>query len=105
MKYTKLIFTGAVTAVAIAASYKVYQDYDKRVKSKRALNRIKSLFENQDEITGTWLDDTPQEYRHDNFKTQAYFGSLIKQEGDQQITYKFVLSAKNFALLDLQLAD
>lgn len=103
MKQKKLIVTSLITAVAIGASYKLYQDYDKRVKTRRAINRIKGLFDNPDEITGTWIEDTPREYQHDNFKTQAYFGGLVRKDGNQILEYSFILSAKNYALLDLKL--
>lgn len=102
-KNIKLIFTAGMTAIALGTSYSLIKQYNKKVRLRRALDRVKQLFSDQDDVTGSWIDDQPKTYQHDDFKTKAYFGGLIRQSNGQTLEYEFVLSAKSYALLDLKL--
>ncbi|KRK37285.1 hypothetical protein FC62_GL001400 [Amylolactobacillus amylotrophicus DSM 20534] len=92
-----------MTAIAIGTSYSLIKQYNKKVRLRRSLERVKQLFSDQNDITGSWLEDEPRIYQHEDFKTKAYFGGLIRKSHGQLLEYEFVLSAKSYALLDLKL--
>lgn len=102
-KYLKVILAGAISVAAITTSYQLVKRHNQEVRLNRALQKVKELFEGQGEIIGSYLDATVKPYHHENFETKAYFGGIIRRDHDQTYEYKFVLSAKNYSLLDLKL--
>lgn len=101
--YLKLIFTGAVTAVAIGTTYFLVTEQNKIRHQQRALDRVRDLFKDEGKIIGSYIETTPRPYKHANVSTMAYFGGITREDQGQIFQYQFVLSAKTYTLIDLKL--
>lgn len=101
--YLKLIFTGAVTAVAIGTTYFVIKEQSRIRRQQRALDRVRALFKDEGNIIGSYIETTPKPFKHANITTMAYFGGITREKDGQVFQYEFVLSAKTYTLIDLKL--